>query len=247
MKPTKGKSEDILLIFVSGQRFFKEINRKEKFNYLLDQFTKLCHISLSTAFLHLMLADCCRLSMKLIYNASSHDDADLHFPVIVNLEADRLMSSRKNLVPLLPQTGIAFLVLERSKSDYTWRIVKSLFATWPVLILILVLSLLAGIAAWSLVGLFLSFAVMNRNFVFWDVQIREQIIHYKSHCYESKKKKEEILKKDKKKNKKHEKCNFVIFHFTFCFHTRRNGGTRTTFLPCLLRASGKVSGGLLFP
>ena len=147
-----------------------------------------------------MLADCCRLSMKLIYNASSHDDADLHFPVIVNLEADRLMSSRKNLVPLLPQTGIAFLVLERSRSDYTWRIVKSLFATWPVLILILVLSLLAGIAAWSLVGLFLSFAVMNRNFVFWDVQIREKIIHYKSHCYESKKKKkEEILKKDKKK------------------------------------------------
>ncbi|XP_058972265.2 uncharacterized protein [Pocillopora verrucosa] len=105
---------------------------------------------LLTTFLHLMLADCCRLSMKLIYNASSHDDADLHFPVIVNLEADHLMSSRKNLVPLLPQTGIAFLVLERSRSDYTWRIVKSLFATWPVLILILVLSLLAGIAAWSL-------------------------------------------------------------------------------------------------
>lgn len=199
MKPTKGKSEDILLIFVTGQRFFKEINRKEKFNYLLNQFTKLCHISLSTAFLHLMLADCCRLSMKLIYNASSHDDADLYFPVIVNLEADRLMSSRKNLVPLLPQTGIAFLVLERSRSDYMWRIVKSLFATWPVLILILVLSLLAGIGAWSLVGLFLSFAVMNRNFVFWDVQIREQIIHYKSHCYDFKKKKKKKFKKRIKK------------------------------------------------
>ena len=33
------------------------------------------------------------------------------------------------------------------------------------------------------------------------MQIREQIIHYKNHCYESKKKKEEILKKDKKKTK----------------------------------------------
>ena len=201
MKPTKGKSEDILLIFVSGLRFFKEINRKEKFNYLLDQFTKLCHISLSTAFLHLMLADCCRLSMKLIYNASSHDDADLHFPVIVNLEADRLMSSRKNLVPLLPQTGIAFLVLERSKSDYTWRIVKSLFATWPVLILILVLSLLAGIAAWSLVGLFLilcgyesKFCILGRANKRTNHTLQKPLLWIK-------KKKEEILKKDKKKTK----------------------------------------------
>lgn len=123
---------------------------KKKSNHNLNLFTKLCQLSLSTAFLQLMLADCCRLGIKMIYNTSSHDDADLYFPVIVNLEADRLVSSQKNLVPLLPQTGIAFLVLEGSKSDHTWRIVKSLFATWPVLILILVLSLLAGIAAWSL-------------------------------------------------------------------------------------------------
>ena len=131
---------------------------KKKSNYPLNLFTKLCQLSLSTAFLQLMLADCCRLGIKMIYNTSSHDDADLYFPVIVNLEADRLVSSQKNLVPLLPQTGIAFLVLEGSKSDHTWRIVKSLFATWPVLILILVLSLLAGIAAWSLVCLLIFFA-----------------------------------------------------------------------------------------
>ena len=100
----------------------------------------------------MMLADCCGLNSVMVYNSSYEDTADLYFPVIVNFEADRVMSSQRNLVPMLPQTGIAFLVFESNKSDHSWRIVKSLFATWPVLILTLILSLLAGIAAWSLVG-----------------------------------------------------------------------------------------------
>ena len=98
-----------------------------------------------------MLSECCRLKSNLVYNSSAVDTADLHLPVIINLEADFNMAGRRNFVPMLPQTGIAFVVVKSTKSEQSWRVVKSLLATWPVLVLILIFSLLAGIIAWSLV------------------------------------------------------------------------------------------------
>ena len=87
-----------------------------------------------------------------MYN-SSVVEPDFNLPVIINLEADYdTNNNRRNFVPMLPQTGIAFVVVKSTKSEQSWRIIKPLLATWPVLVLILIFSLLAGIIAWSLVS-----------------------------------------------------------------------------------------------
>lgn len=109
-------------------------------------------MSVLTAFLQMMLDECCRFTSTLVYN-SSVVEPDLNLPVIVNLEADyNVNSGQRNFVPMLPQTGIAFVVVKSTKSEQSWRIIKPLLATWPVLVLILIFSLLAGIIAWSLVS-----------------------------------------------------------------------------------------------
>lgn len=102
------------------------------------------------AFLDTMLTECCRLRSNLVYNSSAAE-SDFHLPVIINLEADFNMAGQRNFVPMLPQTGIAFVVVKSTKSEQSWQVVKSLLGTWPVLVLILIFSLLAGIIAWSLV------------------------------------------------------------------------------------------------
>ena len=86
------------------------------------------------------------------HNISDVNDSDLELPIIVNLEADCNMKKHSNLVPLLPHMGVAFLLLNDNKSNHSLQMLKSLFTTWPVLVLTLVLSLFAGIIAWSLVG-----------------------------------------------------------------------------------------------
>lgn len=112
----------------------------------------LLFMSILTAFLQMLLDECCRLSSNLVYNSSA-EEPDLNLPVIINLEADyNINSGQRNFVPMLPQTGIAFVVVKSTKSEQSWRIIKPLLATWPVLVLILIFSLLAGIIAWSLVS-----------------------------------------------------------------------------------------------
>ena len=103
-------------------------------------------------FLELMLTECCRLSTTLAHNSSDVNKPDLEFPVVVNLEADCNMKKHSNLVPLVPHTGVTFVVVKGGRSNHSLQMVKSLFTTWPVLVLTLVLSLFAGIIAWSLVG-----------------------------------------------------------------------------------------------
>ena len=91
----------------------------------------------------------------MVYLNSSDAEPDFNLPVIVNLEAVKYNINRQRnltLVSLLPQTGTAFVVVKANKSDQLWQVMKSLFSTWPVLVLTLILSLLAGIIAWSLVG-----------------------------------------------------------------------------------------------
>ena len=86
------------------------------------------------------------------HNSSHVNKPDLEFPVVVNHEADCNMKKHSNLVPMVPHTGISFVVVKGGKSNHSLQMVKSLFTTWPVLVLTLVLSLFAGIIAWSLVG-----------------------------------------------------------------------------------------------
>ena len=61
------------------------------------------------------------------------------------------MAGQRSFVPMLPPTGIAFVVVKSTKSEQSWRVIKSLLSTWPVLVLILIFSILAGIIAWLLV------------------------------------------------------------------------------------------------
>lgn len=100
-----------------------------------------------------MLSECCKLSSTPVtHNISEVNDTDLELPIIVNLEADCNKRKHSNLVPLLPHMGVAFLLLDDNKSNHSLQMLKSLFTTWPVLVLTLVLSLFAGIIAWSLVS-----------------------------------------------------------------------------------------------
>ena len=104
-----------------------------------------------TDFLEVMLSECCQLSTNLAYNSSDVDEPDLDLPVVVNLETDFNMNKQSSLVPMVPHTGIAFVVLKSSKGNHSLQMLKSLFATWPVLVLTLILTMIAGIIAWSLV------------------------------------------------------------------------------------------------
>ena len=105
-----------------------------------------------TDFLEMMLMECCRQIPTLVYNSSETADPDLHLPTIVNLEADCNSNKHSNLVPMVPDTGIAFVLVKNNKSNPSLQMMKSLLSTWPVLVLTLILSLIAGIIAWSLVG-----------------------------------------------------------------------------------------------
>lgn len=101
-------------------------------------------------FLEFLLTECCRKRVNLVYNDSDTADSDLFLPTIVNLEADCNTNKPTNLVPIVPNTGIAFVVVKNSKSNQSMGMWKSLLATWPVLVLTLFLSLIAGMIAWSL-------------------------------------------------------------------------------------------------
>ena len=110
------------------------------------------YVCVFTAFLEAMLAYCCRTMSTLVYNSSETADLDLHLPIVVNLEADCNSNKQSNLVPMVPDTGIAFVLVKNGKSNPSLQMMKSLFSTWPVLVFTLILSLIAGIIVWSLVG-----------------------------------------------------------------------------------------------
>ena len=107
-----------------------------------------------TDFLEMMLSECCQQSTILVENSSAMEEPDLRLPLVVNLglEADCDTNKHSNLVPVIPHTGIAFLVVKGNKGARSVEMLQSLFTTWPVLLLTLMLSLIAGIIAWFLVG-----------------------------------------------------------------------------------------------
>ncbi|XP_032235133.2 uncharacterized protein LOC5510092 isoform X2 [Nematostella vectensis] len=76
--------------------------------------------------------------------------SDIEMPVIVNFKESGLRSQKK-VVPMLPHTGVAFVVRrDRVEGDYSIQLLTSVFSAWPVLILTLLLSVLAGMIAWAL-------------------------------------------------------------------------------------------------
>ena len=79
---------------------------------------------------------------------SISDSSAIVLPVMLNFKDTELALQ---LVPLLPNTGVVFLIPARKKS-YPMKMLKSVASTWPVLVLTLALSLLAGIIVWSLVS-----------------------------------------------------------------------------------------------
>ena len=95
----------------------------------------------------MMLTYCCG-NFKLKYVES---DADILLPVILNYKESGL-SSQSKVVPILPDTGVAFVVKRADMKNLPIKILSSIFSSWPVLVLTLLLSVLAGIVAWILVN-----------------------------------------------------------------------------------------------
>ena len=95
----------------------------------------------------MMLTTCCG-NFKIKYVES---DADIYLPVILNYKESGL-SSQNKVVPILPYTGVTFIVKKADTRNLPIKILSSIFRFWPVLVLTLLLSVLAGIVAWTLVN-----------------------------------------------------------------------------------------------
>ena len=98
----------------------------------------------------MMLNECCKLSSNLVF-VDSEGEANLTLPVLLNVEECRL-NNQADLVPMLPNTGVAFVVIKENKGNHSMKLLNSLVGTWPVLVLTLILSVIAGIIAWALVS-----------------------------------------------------------------------------------------------
>lgn len=94
-----------------------------------------------------MISSCCSSTMIKYVDAYQ---ADIVLPVILNYKESGL-SSQSKVVPILPNTGVAFVVKRADRKHLPIKILSSIFSSWPVLVLTLLLSVLAGIVAWILV------------------------------------------------------------------------------------------------
>ena len=95
-----------------------------------------------------MLSVCC-VNAEIKY--VDFDPADIFLPVILNYKESGL-SSQNKVVPMLPNTGVGFVVKRADRKHLPIKILSSIFSSWPVLVLTLLLSILAGIVAWILVN-----------------------------------------------------------------------------------------------
>jgi len=76
---------------------------------------------------------------------------DIHviYPVIVDKQ-DAAGNLDHNLISLIPPSSIAFVVPRGKRESYPKKLLMSVFEAWPVLILTILLSLLAGVFLWLL-------------------------------------------------------------------------------------------------
>ena len=122
------------------------------------------HLSvLFTALLKLLLSKCCgNYSLncwKVIYQPPETDpeqllrsarDSHVIFPVIVDKQ--EATDEKLKMISLIPPASIAFVVPKGKRESYPKKLLMSVFEAWPVLILTILLSILAGVFLWLLVS-----------------------------------------------------------------------------------------------
>lgn len=104
-----------------------------------------------------MLEACCADAFEVKYVES---DSDIILPVILNYKETGLQSQSK-VVPILPYTGVAFVVKRADKKNLPIKTLSSVFSSWSVLVITLLLSVLAGIVAWILVNNYCGHSKIN--------------------------------------------------------------------------------------
>lgn len=116
-----------------------------------------------TALLRLMLSKCCgNYSLncwEVIYEPPENDaeqllrkarDSQVIFPVIVDKQ--EATNENLNIISLVPPASLAFVVPKGKRESYPKKLLMSVFEAWPVLILTILLSILAGVFLWLLVS-----------------------------------------------------------------------------------------------
>ena len=114
--------------------------------------------------LNLMLTKCCGNHTPSCWQVMHHPpekdpeqllrvarDVHVIYPVIVDKQ-DAAGNLVHNLISLIPPSSIAFVVPRGKRESYPKKLLMSVFEAWPVLILTILLSLLAGVFLWLLVS-----------------------------------------------------------------------------------------------
>ena len=77
-------------------------------------------------------------------------DSHVIYPVIVDKQ--EAVSLDHNLISLIPPSSIGFVVPRGKRESFPKKLLMSVFEAWPVLILTILLSILAGVLLWVLVS-----------------------------------------------------------------------------------------------
>lgn len=86
-------------------------------------------------------------SSRLLFDTSN---SHIIYPIIVD-SLDPL-ANPDNMIGLIPPSSIAFVVPKGKRESYPKKLLMSVFEAWPVLILTMLLSILAGIILWLTVS-----------------------------------------------------------------------------------------------
>lgn len=111
--------------------------------------------------LNLMLTKCCGNDTPSCWQMMHHHpekepeqllraarESHVIYPVIVDKQDAGDLD--RNLISLIPPSSIAFVVPRGKRESYPKKLLMSVFEAWPVLILTILLSLLAGVVLWLL-------------------------------------------------------------------------------------------------
>ena len=82
-----------------------------------------------------------------------NDDVHLYFP-ISGLKEVTVFQSIHQFVQIVESPGSAFIVVDESKKPKTTQMINQLFATWPLIVMIILLMILAGVLIWLTVSSF---------------------------------------------------------------------------------------------
>ena len=92
-------------------------------------------------------------------------DSHVIYPVLVDKQD--AADEKLNMIGLIPPASIAFVVPKGKRESYPKKLLMSVFEAWPVLILTILLSILAGAFLWVLVS-GMAYNVSSRRSVSWE-------------------------------------------------------------------------------